>query len=245
MKIFSAFIISFILGFAQIGLTQPAVTSDDSSEPFNTPVDSTQVAKKYFSEGQILELKTNPDFNYKEPPSAAESIWDRFIQWIGQFFGALFEGATNTNWGRILVYAAAFVGFIIVLLMILRVNAFRVFYSGADKGTIASAAFHENIHEMDFEKLIHEAMERKKYREGIRLIFLHALKLLTDKQLIHWQAGKTNHDYVSELSTGDLKSNLTELSFYFDYAWYGNFIVKEDAFNKTQQIFQSLKQKAG
>jgi len=80
----------------------------------------------------------------------------------------------------------------ILLMMILKVNAFRLFYAGADRGTIGSSVFHENIHELNFDKLISEALAQQHYREGIRLLFLKSLKLLTDRQFIHWQAGKTN-----------------------------------------------------
>jgi len=205
--------------------------------------DTTKVEVKEFATEKITTLRTDQNFHYKEPPTMAESIWDRFWQWVGRLISAFFEGATSTNWGRVLVYVAAFIGFMIILLMILRVNAFRIFYSGADRGTITTNVFHENIHEMDFEKLIQDALNQKKYREGVRLVFLQSLKLLTDKQFIHWQAGKTNHDYVEELNSGELKTNFNELSFYFDYAWYGNFPIKEEAFTKTQQLFHSLKQK--
>ncbi|HCM77624.1 MAG TPA: DUF4129 domain-containing protein, partial [Cytophagales bacterium] len=68
----------------------------------------------------------------------------------------------------------------------------------------------------------------KKYRNGIRLIFLYALKMLADKQYIQWQAGKTNHDYSDELGAGELKTNYNQLSRYFEYAWYGNFLIEED-----------------
>ena len=210
---------------------------------YNASNDTTKVEVKEFAQEKITTLKSDQDFNYKEPPTMAESIWDRFWKWIGRFISALFEGATSTNWGRVFVYVAAFVGFMVILLMILRVNAFRILYSGADRGTITTNVFHENIHEMDFDQLIQDAIAQQKYREGIRLVFLQSLKLLTDKQFIHWQAGKTNHDYINELKTSELKINFNELSFYFDYAWYGNFHINKEAFKKTQQLFHSLKQK--
>ncbi|MEQ9414919.1 MAG: DUF4129 domain-containing protein [Cyclobacteriaceae bacterium] len=216
---------------------------DEDDIIYHAPNDTTKIIAKNFATDKITSLKSSDDFDYKEPPTMAESIWDRFWQWVSRFFSALFEGATSTNWGRVFVYVAAFIGFMAILLMILRVNAFRILYSGADRGTITTNVFHENIHEMDFDQLIQNAIAQKKYREGIRLVFLQSLKLLTDKQFIHWQAGKTNHDYVDELSTGELKVHFNELSFYFDYAWYGNFPIKEEAFTKTQQLFHSLKQK--
>lgn len=103
--------------------------------------------------------------------------------------------------------------------------------------------FHENIHEMDFEKLIQEATARQDFRQGTRLILLYALRLLSDQHLIQWEAGKTNHDYVNEIEAQELKTGLNEISFYFDYAWYGNFTVSPEAFEKVQATFDAWRQK--
>lgn len=92
---------------------------------------------------------------------------------------------------------------------------------------------------MDFEKLIREALEKKEYRYGVRLTFLYALKLLSDKQHVDWRPGKTNHDYLEELNEGELKTGFNELSFYFDYAWYGEFAVNENLFQRVQVIFDN------
>jgi hypothetical protein len=96
---------------------------------------------------------------------------------------------------------------------------------------------------MDFEKLIQETVDKNDFRSATRLIFLFALKLLSEKQLIQWQAGKTNHDYVEELKTGELKTGLNELSFYFDYAWYGHFTISRDQYQKLNGLFHTWKEK--
>ena len=232
--------------------SQPSEINNDNNDYFdyeeieneyNAPGDTSLLSIKQFSKSKVSELKADPDFKYKEPPTVAESLWDRFVKWLGQMISALLNSATATNWGRVLVYVASFTGFVIILMMIFKVNAFKLFYGNTDQGTVSTSGFHENIHELDFDKLILEAINSQKYREGIRLLFLHALKVLTDKHYIHWQAGKTNHDYVNELDSGDLKVHLNELSFYFDYAWYGNFPVKEEVFNKAKQLFHSLNHK--
>ena len=225
--------------------TQDSVSNSDYSEvkEFQGANDSTQVFKKSFDETIIQKLKSDPDLNYKEAPTVAESLWDRFLSWIDQFFGSLFENATMTDVGRILMYAIGVIALIVIIMVLLKVNAFRVFYGNADQGQFKYNVFHENIHEMDFEKLIQEAVDATDFRIATRLIFLFALKLLSEKHLIQWQAGKTNHDYVNELTTGELKTGLNELSFYFDYAWYGNFNIKRDQYQKVDGIFKNWRAK--
>ena len=215
----------------------------ENEKDFTGPNDTTLVIKKSFDQQQVQKFKDDPAFNYTQPPSVAESLWDRFVSWLMSILESIFKNATGTNWGRVLLYTAGVALLIVIMMMILKVNAFKVFYNGADKGKVGGAGFHENIHEMDFEKLIREAAEKEDYRLGVRLIFLYALKTLSNKHLIDWQAGKTNHDYVEELNARDLKVGLNELSFYFDYAWYGGFVINRDIFSKVQTIFTSWKDK--
>lgn len=211
---------------------------------YDAPNDSSLVNISSFDEEKLSNLRSDADLNYKEPPTIAESLWQRLLMWLAQILGRILEGATSTNWGRVFVYAAALVGLIIVVLMLLKVDAFKIFYSGADSGSVSTRGLHENIHEMNFDELIQGALQKQRYREGIRLLFLYALKVLTDGHHLDWQPGKTNHDYVNELTKGELKTNLNELSFYFDYAWYGNFSVQESTFKKTEALFRNIKEKA-
>jgi hypothetical protein len=225
----------------QEAIEEDAVVSEEKD--FTAPNDSLVVNKKSFDSSTINKLKTDPDFNYKQPPTVAESLWDRFLSWIGEFISDLFRNATTTGLGQILLYAGGVALIIVLVMMILKVDAFKVFYSGADQGKLKYQVFHEDIHVMDFEKLIREASEKGEYRIGVRLIFLYALKTLSDKHLIDWQAGKTNHDYVEEISARELKIGLNELSFYFDYAWYGGFSIDQHMFTKVEGVFKSWKDK--
>lgn len=206
--------------------------------------DSTDVIHREFSESKFKELKSDPDFNYTEPPTVAESLWDRLLMWIGYILDMLFRGATTTQLGKLIMYAIGLGLLVAIIMMVLKVDAVKVFFSGADQGVANYQVLHENIHEMDFEKLILDAVEKKEFRQGTRLVFLYALKILSDKQHITWVPGKTNHEYVEELKHGELKTGFNELSFYFDYAWYGNFQITPDLFEKVKSTFHQLKSKA-
>lgn len=222
------------------------VIPTDSADAFETtdlkdataPSDSLQIQARRFDETSLKRLKADEDLQYKEPPTIGESLFDRLVLWIRQFFDSLFRNAVETNWGNILSYVIGIVVLIALIMTFLKVNAFRIFYSGEGASTMAHHVFEENIHEMDFEKLIQEAIAERDYRKGIRLIFLHALKMLADKRFIQWEQGKTNHDYLSELNQQDLRTGFNELNYYFEYAWYGNFAVSHDMFLKVQDVFK-------
>ena len=212
-------------------------------DDFIGAADTISITQRKFSEEEIEKLKSDTDLNYEQPPTVVETLWDRFKQWLGWLFASLFDTASTTGIGKILLYIMAAVVIIIVIMTFLKVNAFKVFYSGADQAKQNYSVFHENIHEMDFDKLIHEAVEKGQLRHATRLVFLFALKILSDKHLIDFNPGKTNHDYVEELSSPELKTGLNELSFYFDYAWYGNFSITEAQFNKIRTVFNEWRSK--
>ncbi len=236
-----AFLILCLLAFALPGQGQsPASTESDFRLQH---ADSAQVEYRPFDETRLNELKADTGMHYRQPPSVAESLWQRLINWIGQFFLWLLNNAVTTDWGKVLMIALGVGILIMVTMMLLKVNAVRVFLSGADRPHQPAGTFHENIHEMNFDALIVAALQKQDYRLGIRLIFLSALKLLSDKQLLNWKPGKTNHDYVSELASHELKSGLNELSFFFEYAWYGKFVVGESTFHRVRNIFDDWKKK--
>ena len=222
-----------------------ASTSPADSLEYQTQVDkeftgindTLKIQTRSFSSSDIDKLKTDPELNYEQPPTVAESLWDRFKQWLGWIFESLFSKAITTDLGRLLMYTLAGILLIVVIMMLLKVNAFKVFYTGADQPRQNYQVFHENIHEMDFEKLIQEATDKKEFRLATRLIFLNALKILSDKHLIEFNPGKTNHDFVEELRASDLKTGFNELSFYFEYAWYGHFIITDLQFQKIKNVF--------
>lgn len=216
---------------------------EEDDTDFAGPADTTQIKIRKFSESEVENLKANPDFNYTQPPTIVESLWDRFLRWLFWLLDSLFGKATTTDLGRVLMYTIAIILTIVVIMMLLKVNAFKVFYSGADQGKQAYQVFHENIHEMNFELLIQEATEKKEYRLATRLVFLYALKILSDNHLIDFSPGKTNHDYVEELQKGEIKTGLNDLSFYFDYAWYGNFAINENQFQKIKSTFSFWREK--
>ncbi|HYG04359.1 MAG TPA: DUF4129 domain-containing protein [Chryseosolibacter sp.] len=203
--------------------------------------DSSEVEAKSFDADLLEKLKRDPDMRYKQPPSVGESLWERILRWIIEFILRILDGAMNTSWGNVIVYALGVALMVVIIMMLLKVNAFRILYNA--QGVSHRGGIEENIHEMNFDKLIDEAVAQNDYRRGVRLLFLYALKMLSDRHLIRWESGKTNHEYVSELQTQDLKSGLNELSFYFDYAWYGNFDITSETYHKAALIFSVWKEK--
>lgn len=203
--------------------------------------DTAAIVHRQFSNAEIQKLKSDPDLNFSKPPTVAESIWDQFKRWLWDLIAELFQGAAAAKIGSTLAYILGVVLLIYLTMSLLRVNAFRLLFSPGDVKEDNYNVLHENIHEMDFEKMINEAVKGNDFRLATRLIFLNALKTLADKHLLDWDPGKTNRDYLAEIKRSDLKEGFTHLSLYFDYAWYGNFEVSPQIFQRLLSTFHNWK----
>ncbi|WP_333818920.1 DUF4129 domain-containing protein [Ohtaekwangia sp.] len=214
----------------------------DEDEPEIIPAaDSTVVDIRKVDEGKIEEMRQDPEMDYGTDSPAIVSLWDRIKMWLIAALSWLFYMGQSTDWGNVIVGILVVSVLIYVILRLLKIDALKIFYAKADKTAMVHEVIEENIHEMDFEKLIQEALLRKEYRLAIRLIFLHGLKLLADHHHITWEPGKTNHDYLNELTAKELKSGFHELNFYFEYAWYGNFVITDELYGRVNNIFNNWK----
>jgi hypothetical protein len=188
--------------------------------------DSSGVEVRQMDTEVLTTLKADPDLDYGRSPSAI-NLWERFKRWLNSLINSLIGAAVSV------------VALIYVILRLMKVNV-NMFYTGKQAAT-PHGVLDEDIHAMDFDKLIQEALQRNEYRLAIRLLFLKSLKLLADKHHILWQPGKTNHDYLNELSTQHLKTGFNELNFYFEYAWYGNFTINETLYKKVDALYNNWK----
>ena len=207
------------------------------------PTDSSIIDIRKINIERVDKLKADPEMDYAYS-SAAVNLWERFKRWFLNLLSRMLQAAVTTDWVKVLIILLLSVGLIYAVLRLLKVDAFKMFY-GEQAGKIDYGVIDDDIHSMDFDKLIEDAKLENEYRLAIRLTFLYALKLLADNQHILWQPGKTNHDYVDELNVKNLKTGFSELSFYFEYAWYGNFSISESQYKKVSDLFSSWKINVG
>jgi hypothetical protein len=206
-------------------------------------IDSSMVDVRKFDQATLDELKADPGLEYGAGP-AVMSVWERFKLWIAELFRYLFETGASADWVEILMYVVIILVLGYVIMWLLRIDAVKMFFANSAVNPIKSVILEENIHVVDFEKRINEALAKREYREATRLLFLHALKILADKDLIHWEPGKTNHDYINELASENLKPGFNDLNYFFENAWYGHFDVSESIFKKAHNTFKTWRAQA-
>jgi hypothetical protein len=200
-----------------------------------------QVQFMRFDQKIINEFKEDADFMYTQPPGSRPNflkvLWNKFFQWLVFIFG-------NEAFAwlvLILLIIAGVVGLGFAFYGIFGIGKTIPIYSG-DVNGLDYEVKAENIHELNFVEEIDLAVEQQDFKRAVRLMYLHALKLLADKDLIDWLPAKTNHDYMYEIKNELYKKQFSTLSYFFEYVWYGDFQADATQFGDMKNVFSGLKQ---
>lgn len=200
--------------------------------------DTSSVHTRSFDKEKLTSYQKSKKFQYdRKRVDLGEGASNWFWNWINKFLRKI--GYYDNEWKiiKIILYVIAGAAITLLIIMLFKVDL-RGLWSGKSSSKIKIEYVEENIHEMDFEKLIQSAIEEKDYRKAVRLFYLSTLKKLADKNIIDWQPGKTNYDYLLEIKTQSIQPIFKELNYFFQYVWYGDFPVDIDNFQTAQLSYQ-------
>lgn len=200
-----------------------------------------------FSETSLEKYKNNPIFEYDRVVPQDLSWWEKFKMWLFYKLLQLGFGAKEGPYTRGVIYTISALVIIWAIIKIMGMDIFSLFYFKGKKQDLKGEWLQDNIHGINFDKEIAEAISAKNYKVAVRLFYLYTLKKLTDKELIAWEINKTNHDYGFELSKTakgkQIQSDFEQATYYFEYVWYGNFKVNDRQFVEAQQLYQQFMKK--
>lgn len=98
----------------------------------------------------------------------------------------------------------------------------------------------QNIHEIDLEELLNDALKNNQKELVIRFYFLIFLKKIAQENYIKWHPEKTNTEYLYEISNIKLKKDFEYASYLYTYIWYGKFEITDELYNTAQNHFKSI-----
>ncbi|WP_082422546.1 DUF4129 domain-containing protein [Aquimarina longa] len=241
-------ILYYILFFISCSLYSktPDSTIVSTSQELVYDLDSPKEIPQFDTQ-KIQEFQSQQDFNYivYEQP---DNWWTQFKKWINQLLGKLkdwFFGADEITGFWVVVLRILPYLLIIGLLFLLGWLFMKVSPSELlmEKHTVPQVQFTEDEHiikHQDIQELIDKALLNKNYRLAIRYSYLFALKKLSNAALIDWEAQKTNADYSNELADQTIKDKFQSITKLYDFIWYGNFEVDEEAYKKAEKDFTAI-----
>lgn len=217
----------------------------DSVLKANPQTENTVFPKK-FKENLPSRYKGNEfDYSTSKPK---ESFFDKLQRKLARLLQSIFgetslETSSQITSVVIRLFAIIVVGFLLYFIVKYLIGTKGSLFFGKKnkKLEINEEELHENIHEINFPQSIAKFENKGDYRSAVRYQFLFILKKLSDKKLIIWNPEKTNKDYVAELKAAHLKNEFYNLSYIFDYVWYGEFSIDEKSYGKFKNQFHNFK----
>lgn len=209
--------------------------------PAKMHIDSSKIQVRQFDANAIQHFRSDKDFDYTgDAVNQGQSFWTRFWNWL---WNVLFGWVRRAGVGNFLKYTLLIISVLFVAYVIFKslgIDAIKLLQGEAKKVDIPYTESLENIHEIDFDAEIENAIAQHNYRLAVRLLYLNCLKKLSDTNLIQWQIDKTNSAYIVELDNPEQKHLFRMLTRRFEYVWYGNFAIDKQTFGNINQLFHNF-----
>lgn len=152
------------------------------------------------------------------------------------------ESFLNKQWFKTLLWfiiVGSFVVIIIWFLIASNVKLFKKRSAAIEKQEDDLTT--ENIFDINYEKQLAKAIADKDYRSAIRFMYLQLLKMMSERNIIQYKQERTNAEYLGQLFSTTYYKDFFRMTRNFEYTWYGQFSINEQAFQVIQQDFYNFK----
>lgn len=206
--------------------------------------DHSTIRPRSFNEENIGKYKNSEAFDYRvveHEPTWYERAYAWAMQKLGNFLRWIFGNETGSG---ILIFIAELlpylIGAVILFLFIkffLKVNVRNIVDSKKNSAVVNFKEEEELIKNSDLNELINKALSQNNFRLAIRYYYLKILQQLSKRQIIDWQGQKTNADYLGEIDNAVLKKKFSDITYLYDFIWYGEFPIDSDGYAKAEKQF--------
>ena len=163
---------------------------------------------------RVAFWQSNPDYDYNRELMTPEiDIYGWLSMQLSKLLRAIFGSR----------FAEEYSGIILIIMR-------------SRRGPVNYSVHEDTIYGVDFDAEIRRAIDRKDYREAIRLLYLQTLKLLSDDGRIDWQLYKTPTEYIYEVKQEMLRTPFRNLTHGFLRVRYGNFPASESLFEELAAL---------
>jgi hypothetical protein len=200
------------------------------SESDNKPAAERKVNRKQFE-----KLRNNDAFWYvneaREKPKDVAPSKESFLAKL-----------LRQSWLGPLIWTLVIVGFVAILVWFLMAGDVRLFRKPpSNKKVVVTDDIPDNIFEINFENAIAAAVKAGDLRLAVRLNYLHLLKELAERNIIHFSQQRPDSDYVMQLHGSTYYDQFFRITRHFEYAWYGRFQVSTSAYERITTDVHELK----
>ena len=225
----------------------PAPVIQDSSE-VKKAEEATPPQPLDFNKEKIASFKKDPDFNYTEKIEQENwwttfkrylSLqWQRLMEWI---FGDFDAPLALKYFLKALPYLLLGLLLYFIVYLFLKLNPAAPNFNTGKKPDLLLDEDEKIIRFKDIPNLIQKALSQGNYRLAIRYQFLFVLQQLAEKNIVVYDASKTDEEYVAEIEDIELKKQFRKVNRIYDFIWYGDFHTDHQSYEKIERDFQEMK----
>jgi len=225
------FLISFGIYSQQV--VDTIQLKEDTNQAINRKTFDEQLSKKYQDDA----------FHYEVKDGEAQNLIERFLQWFFQTLRDNFGIDISPQSMKIIEYIIYLImgGLVIYLLVrFLLGEKMSAIFKKNPPGIIDINFSENHIEKVNLDALLNNALGQNDFRLAIRYQYLRTLKTLSQKSIIDWHFEKTNWDYLKEISTPSIHNLFQEVSYLYEYIWYGEQHIDENIYGAAEARFQAL-----
>lgn len=215
--------------------------------------DAPDYVRREFDPVKLEKFRKDPDFKYERQEGnklESEEYADRIRGGQGKTGGERpFRnynpgGATSiTGAGQVIMWILIVLAGVALIYFIANAGIkFGKKKTEPEEEDAGADPLEEDIHELEFDPLIRDAIARKQYRLAIRLLYLRTLRLLSEARMIQWRREKTNMEYLFELKAQELRNDFSDLTLLFEQCWYGELLPDAPVFESAVDSFRAFEQ---
>ncbi|MEO6407049.1 MAG: DUF4129 domain-containing protein [Ferruginibacter sp.] len=201
------------------------------------------INKKSFSVDSVSALKKQPGFSYmkyidsllKKKQADEKAAMNSTVQKQGALQRFFSSGILKG-----ILWALAIIFIVIIIYHIFLNNIlFRMKPKNYLPETVTEE---EQFFLTDFDALIRQSYLLADYRLATRYLFLKTLRSLSEKELIQYDASKTNSQYLHEMPLS-LQTGFQALLLSYERVWYGHSAIPQLAYQRLETRFKSFDEK--
>jgi hypothetical protein len=231
-----------VVGAAVPAEGMPATPDGEAAAPQSAvqrsgvPLDTAGAAPRRISDATLSRFRENPAFDYRRTESR---WWDRTWQWIIETLlepilgheaaGPVFQGILY-----LLLVAAMGTG----LYQIMQVRPTVRSPEVEPTDDLSAAVMDARRRGVDLGARIEEAVRQGDHRQGVRLLYLQALRRLADAGAIEIEPARTNRDYLDALRGTEREGPFRTATRVFERVWYGGASVDADTFARIRRLME-------
>ncbi|NNC83805.1 MAG: hypothetical protein HKN79_09515 [Flavobacteriales bacterium] len=149
--------------------------------------------------------------------------------------------STPFDWGQFSWLVYVMIGLLVIGLVFLLV---KVLSAKQNRSVGRTTMLIEDLDDLDtdleglpLDRLLREALNEKRYRMAIRIMYLIALQEMESSGWIRFRKDKTNLNYLREMGQRPERYSFSRLTMIFESVWYGNVDFSAQHFETIRPAF--------